>query len=144
MKAMEAQGFVMGENGGFEVPADRELKMVIPTELIPKCPDDGSDMTTNLRADDSFVQDKGWYEAAGRYDSFQRTRSGKIMYLELGVGFNTPGIIKYPFWQRVLENEDAVFVCLNYNEAGCPDEIKDRSICIDGDIGDILEHLQKY
>ena len=143
LKAMETQGFILGEDGIFEVPSDRNLKMTIPTELIPKCPDDGSDMTTNLRADDGFVQDEGWYEAAERYEDFLRTRSGKILYLELGVGFNTPGIIKYPFWQRVLENEEATFVCLNCNQAGCPDEIKDRSICIDGDIGEILEELMK-
>ena len=140
MKAMEAQGFVKNEAGVFSVPENKDISMRIPTELIPKCPDDGSDMTTNLRADSSFVEDDGWHKACKAYNDFLSTHKGRhILYLELGVGANTPVIIKYPFWQFVKNNNKAVYACINYEEAFCPKEIEDRSICIDGDIGAIFK-----
>ncbi len=143
MKAMEAQGFVKNPEGVFQVPEDRALKMCIPDELIPKCPDDGSDVTMNLRADDSFVEDEGWHRASAAYSEFlRRHETLHVLYLELGIGANTPVIIKYPFWQRTMDNEKAVYACLNYGEAFCPGEIADRSICLDGDIGALLEELQ--
>ena len=139
MKAMEAQGFVKDEAGVFQVPEDKKLSMRIPTDLIPKCPDDGSDVTMNLRADDSFVEDEGWYRASAAYSDFLRRHENlHVLYLELGVGANTPVIIKYPFWQMTMANNKAVYACLNYGEAFCPGEIEDRSICIDGDIGEVL------
>ena len=140
MKAMEAQGFVRDDQGVFQVPIDGKLLMEIPSELIPKCPDDGSDMTMNLRADDSFVEDEGWHKASAAYSDFIRRHENlHVLYLELGVGANTPVIIKYPFWQMTLSNENAVYACLNYGESYCPEEIADRSICIDGDIGEVFE-----
>lgn len=140
MGAMKAQGFVKNTDGIFQVPENGELKMQIPEELIPKCPDDGSDMTMNLRADDSFVEDEGWHRASAAYSDFLRRHADlHVLYLELGVGANTPVIIKYPFWQMTLANEKAVYVCLNYGESFCPKEIEDRSICIDRDIGEVLE-----
>ena len=143
MKAMEAQGFVRGENGVFQVPADGELKMQIPAELIPKCPDDGSDMTMNLRADDTFVQDEGWYAASERYSDFlRRHKNMKTLFLDAGTGFNTPIIFKVPFWQMTESWPDATYACLNYGQAFAPDEIKSKSICINGDIGDILSQLK--
>ena len=141
MKAMETQGFAKDEAGVFQVPDDKKITMRIPTELIPKCPDDGSDVTTNLRADDSFVEDEGWHKASARYDEFVRTHNGKVLYLELGVGYNTPVIIKYPFWQMTAKNSEAVYACLNYDEAICPDVIKDQSILIKGDIGEVLRRV---
>lgn len=118
---------------------ERQKDMRIPSMLLPKCPHCGKPLTMNLRADDTFVEDEGWHLAAERYHNFLRTRkSGKILFLELGVGYNTPGIIKYPFWQMVAENRHATYVCINYGEAVCPEEIKSQSICIDGDIGDVL------
>lgn len=142
MKAMEAQGFIKDENGIFKVPENGEIAMRIPSELIPKCPDDGSDMTTNLRADNSFVEDEGWHRASEAYYDFIREHENKrILYLELGVGMNTPVIIKYPFWQMVTDNENAVYACVNFGEAFCPFEIEDRSICIDGDIGEVLRGI---
>ena len=142
MKAMEAQGYIRNAEGIFEAPANGDVLMSIPTELIPACPDDGSEMTTNLRADDSFVEDEGWHRAAEGYSDFIRQHENcHMLYMELGVGLNTPGIIKYPFWQMTLENEKAVYVCLNKGEAFCLREIKDRSICIDGDIGEVLDCL---
>ena len=140
MKAMEAQGFERDENGVFQVPLDGALRVRIPTELIPKCPDDGSDMTMNLRSDDTFVEDEGWHAAAAAYEEFlQKHQDQPVLYLELGVGANTPVIIKYPFWRMTYANEKAVYACLNYNEAFCPKEIETRSICIDGDIGEVLD-----
>ena len=142
MKAMEAQGFVKDTAGIFQPPENGSLLMRIPSELIPKCPDDGSDVTTNLRADDSFVEDKGWHRASAAYSDFlRRHKDLHVLYLELGVGANTPVIIKYPFWQMTLANEKAVYACLNYGEAFAPKEIEDRSICIDGDIGEVLRML---
>ena len=141
MKAMETQGFAKDEAGVFQVPDDKKITMRIPTELIPKCPDDGSDVTTNLRADDSFVEDEGWHKASARYDEFVRTHNEKVLYLELGVGYNTPVIIKYPFWQMTAKNPEAVYACLNYDEAICPDVLKDQSILIKGDIGEVLRRV---
>ena len=119
-----------------------QRNMRIPTELIPKCPVCGEPMTMNLRSDDKFVEDEGWHEAAARYENFLRTRKGKVLFLELGVGYNTPVIIKYPFWQMTAQNPDATYACINYGEAVTPEEIADRSICIDGDIGEAIEKLK--
>ncbi len=142
MKAMEAQGFVLNSDGIFDVPESNELKMEIPTELIPKSPLDGSDMTTNLRADDKFVEDAGWHMASATYADFLRRHEGMhVLYLELGVGSNTPVIIKYPFWQMTSVNDNAVYACINYGEAYCPQDIEDKSICIDGDIDLVLNDL---
>lgn len=141
-RMMEAQGFVKDSNGVFQVPEDGELQMRVPVELIPKCPDDGSDMTINLRCDDTFVQDKGWYAAQNRYQDFiRRHRHQRILYLELGVGMNTPVIIKYPFWKFTAENPKAFYICINKGEAYCPKQIEDRALCIDGDIAGVLDSL---
>ena len=119
-----------------------QCNMKIPDELIPRCPHCGKPMAMNLRRDDSFVQDEGWYTAAERYEEFiRRHRNLHILFLELGVGFNTPGIIKYPFMQMTTENPKAIYACINMNEAYVPDEIADRAICIDGDIGKVIENI---
>ena len=142
IKAMAAQGFVKDADGVFRVPEDGKITMRIPAELIPKCPDDGADLTMNLRADDSFAEDAGWHRASAAYSDFlHRHENLRVLYLELGVGGNTPVIVKYPFWQMTLANKNAVYACVNYGEAFCPGEIADRSICIDGDIGEVLELL---
>ena len=142
-RAMESQGFVRDENGVFRVPDDGELKMRIPTELIPKCPDDGGDVVMNLRSDDSFVEDEGWHRAsAAYYDFLKKHENDRVLYLELGVGGNTPVIIKYPFWEMTLRNEKATYACLNYGSADCPEEIAVQSVCINGDIGEILDILK--
>ena len=143
-RAMEAQGFVRDGNGVFQVPGDRNIRMRIPTELIPKCPDDGSDVVMNLRSDDSFVEDEGWHRASAAYaDYLKKHENDRVLYLELGVGGNTPVIIKYPFWQMTLANDKATYACLNYREAYCPKEIAVQSICLDGDIGELLEELKE-
>ena len=114
----------------------------IPTELIPKCPHCGRPLTTNLRADNRFVEDEGWHQANERYGDFLRRHKGlKLLYLELGVGANTPVIIKYPFWQYTAENQNATYACLNLGEASAPADIEKQSILIDGDIDEILDKL---
>ena len=121
----------------------RQQDMKIPTELVPKCPVCGAHMTMNLRCDDTFVQDEGWYAAASRYDDFiRRHENTHILFLELGVGLNTPVIIKYPFWRMTAKNPNAVYACVNYGQALCPKEIAERSICLDADIGKVLEAIK--
>ncbi|MBQ8960490.1 MAG: Sir2 silent information regulator family NAD-dependent deacetylase [Ruminococcus sp.] len=120
----------------------RQKDMRVPSELVPHCPICKRPMSMALRADDTFVEDEGWHEAAERYDSFLRTRSGQhILFLELGVGMNTPVIIKYPFWRMTYREPRTVYACLNFGEAYAPDEIRERSICINGDICEVLEGM---
>ena len=117
--------------------------MKIPSELIPKCPVCGEPMTMNLRCDDTFVQDEGWYAASERYHDFIRRHKGlNLLFLELGVGGNTPGIIKYPFWQITAENPRAVYACINAKEAYAPEEISGSSICMQADIGEVLKQIK--
>ena len=121
---------------------ERQENMKIPTELLPTCPHCGKPMTMNLRCDDTFVEDDGWHRAAERYENFLRTRAGgKILFLELGVGYNTPVIIKYPFWQMTAKNPNATYVCINQGQAVCPQEIERQSVCIHADIGQVLQSL---
>ena len=116
--------------------------MKIPTKLLPVCPHCGKPLTMNLRSDDTFVEDEGWHQAAERYENFLRTRAGgKILFLELGVGYNTPGIIKYPFWQMTAKNPNAIYACINQGQAVCPPEIERRSVCVNADIGQVLQNL---
>lgn len=143
VKAMEAQGFIRDGSGVFRVPHDGKISMRIPSELIPGCPDDGSGVTMNLRADDSFVEDEGWHEASAHYADFlKKHETGHVLYMELGVGSNTPVIIKFPFWAMTYENPDAVYACLNYSEAFAPEQIASQSICISGDTGEVLRMLK--
>lgn len=124
---------------------ERQKDMRIPSELIPYCPRCGKPMSMNLRSDSTFVEDAGWHTAAQRYADFLTTyKDGRILFLELGVGANTPGIIKYPFQQMTANNPQAIYACINYGEAYCFDEIRERAICIDGDIGKVIaEFLRK-
>ena len=120
----------------------RQENMKIPTELLPTCPHCGKPLTMNLRSDDKFVEDEGWHKAAERYENFLRTRAGgKILFLEFGVGYNTPIIIKYPFWQMTAKNPNATYVCINQGQAVCPQEIERQSVCIHADIGQVLQSL---
>lgn len=124
------------------VAEQRDMK--IPSELIPRCPVCGKPMTTNLRCDDTFVQDEGWYAACERYEKFVEAHKNKrVVYLELGVGGNTPVIIKYPFWRFTNGNPKATYACINFGEAVCPPQIEKQSICINADIGEVLNQLHK-
>ena len=141
---MEAQGFERDENGIFDIPEGKTIAMKIPTELIPRDPEDGSKVVCNLRADDTFVEDEGWHRASAAYSDFLRRHEGlHVLFLEMGVGGNTPVIIKYPFWQMTCDNPNAVYACLNYSDAFCPREIRDRSICIEGDIYEVVSLIKE-
>lgn len=119
-----------------------QKNMKIPSELVPYCPNCGQPMTTNLRCDDSFVQDEGWYKAKNRYDDFIRRHEGlKTVFLELGVGNNTPIWIKYPFQKMTAQNPNASYVCVNLGYAYAPPEIKGQSVCIDSDILTVIDKL---
>ena len=96
----------------------------------------------NLRADDKFVEDSGWNKAAQRYEKYLRSHDGQhIVFLELGVGMNTPGIIKFPFWRMTFQNPNAFYACLNFGESYAPKKIEERSVCIDADISDLLTNM---
>ena len=137
-----AQGFSIGADGELFLPEGVTPKMEIPTELLPICPDDGQPMVPNLRADDNFVEDAGWRAAYERYAEFlNRHEDGRVLYWELGVGGNTPGIIKFPFWRMTAQNKNAVYACVNLGETEVFDRIVSRSILIDGDIGKVLEKM---
>ena len=121
---------------------EQQKNMRVPSELIPHCPVCGKTMSMNLRADDTFVEDDGWHMAAERYNEFLRRHKGlHILFLELGVGMNTPAIIKYPFWKMTYANPNAVYACLNFGEAYVPDEIAKQSICINENIHEVLNFL---
>ena len=138
-----AQGWIIEADNSLTLPEHVALKMEVPTALLPVCPVCGKPLSMNLRSDDTFVEDEGWHHAAERYETFLRTRNGKVLFLELGVGYNTPVIIKYPFWRMTAQNPDATYACINYREAVCPEEIIEQSICIDGDIGEVLQTFEQ-
>lgn len=122
---------------------ERQRKMRIPSELVPYCPKCGAPMAMNLRADETFVEDFGWNEAASRYVNFVQAHEGKkLLLLELGVGGNTPAIIKYPFWKLTAQNPNATYVCVNFGEAACPKEIESRAILVNADIADLIDALR--
>ena len=122
---------------------EQQQDMKIPSELIPHCPVCGAPMIMNLRCDDTFVQDEGWYAAAERYSDFvKQHRSGKILYLELGVGNNTPAIIKYPFWRMTLQNPNAIYASINLENMMIP-QIENQSILINMDIASAVKRLSQ-
>ena len=127
-KMVLSQGFQI-KDGELQKPENGEIKLTVPTGLIPYCPHCGKPMSMNLRSDQTFVEDDGWH------------KKQKIVFLELGVGYNTPGIIKYPFWQMTNSFQHAFYVCLNQGEAYAPDEIRRKSVCMNEDIGEVLKEL---
>ena len=130
--------------GVIKAMMEQQRDMLIPSSLIPRCPHCGRPLTMNLRADDKFVEDEGWHIAAGWYSEFlRRHENAAVLFLELGVGYNTPVIIKYPFWRMAASNHKATYACINLGKAVCPQEIESRSICIDGDVGVALRSLFK-
>lgn len=140
-KMVLSQGFQI-KDGELQKPEDGEIKLTVPTDLIPYCPHCGKPMSMNLRSDQTFVEDDGWHQAAERYEKFiQDHKKQKIVFLELGVGYNTPGIIKYPFWQMTNTFQRAFYVCLNQGEAYAPEEIRRKSVCMNEDVGEILKEL---
>ena len=138
---VEAQGWQIEPDGSLTEP-DGPLKMQVPPELVPRCPHCGSPMSMNLRADDTFVEDEGWHLAAERYSEFLRRHAGsRTLFLEIGTGYNTPGIIKYPFWRMTAQWPEAQYACVNLGEAMAPGEIEKKSICINGDADAVIQSL---
>jgi len=143
-RMLEAQGYVIGEGGELSLPAGTSAKMLVPSSLVPRCPVCGRPMSMNLRSDSTFVEDDGWHAAARRYADFlDRRRDKPTLFLELGVGQNTPGIIKYSFWQMTCERKNALYACINSGEACAPQEISQKSLLIEGDVGAVLSRLRR-
>ena len=141
-KMVMAQGYEFKEDGSLYLPEGRNLKLTVPSELVPYCPECGKPMSMNLRADNTFVEDEGWHVAAKRYEQFlERHKNLNIVFIELGIGYNTPVIIKYPFWQMTDKWQHAHYICLNYGQAYAPDEIKDKSVCVNKDIDEVIRRL---
>ena len=121
---------------------EQQKDMRIPSELVPFCPKCGAPMRMNLRNDNTFVEDYGWHEAASRYVDFADAhKDERLLLLELGVGANTPAIIKYPFWRLTYRHPNTTYVCINFGEAECPKEIEDRAILVNADLAEVLEAL---
>lgn len=121
---------------------NQQTNMKVPDELIPYCPLCSSPLLPNLRADNTFVEDDGWHKAEKRFLSFlEKNIKSKILYLELGVGYNTPSIIKYSFWRKVAENKNSIYVMVNLNDYYYPEEIEKRTLCFNMDINRVLNDI---
>lgn len=141
-KMVLSEGFEIKDDN-LIIPENAEISMKIPSELVPRCPVCGKVMSMNLRADNTFVQDDGWDKAAERYNRFLEANKNKnVVFLELGVGYNTPGIIKYPFWQYTYNMKNAFYICINRGQSGAPADIKNKSLCLEDNIADVLTILK--
>lgn len=142
LRMVKAQGYQQTAEKDLYLPVGVKAEMSVPDELVPYCPRCGKPMSMNLRADDTFVEDAGWYKAAERYEMFiEEHKDAKVLFLELGVGYNTPGIIKYPFWKMTNTWRDAVYACVNMGEAFVPEDIREKAICINGDISATMDDI---
>ena len=116
----------------------------IPNNLVPKCPVCGGNMEMNLRKDANFVQDENWYKQDKRYGEFlDKSQDKNLLLLEIGVGFNTPGIIRFPFEQMVYNNINTNLVRINKDYAFTNKEIKNKTILFDEDVNTIIEDLRR-
>ena len=141
-KMVVSQGYRI-ENGNLTVPEGTQIRRTVPTELVPRCPKCGRPMSMNLRVDNTFVQDAGWDAAAKRYEKFMEDHRGQnVVFLELGVGYNTPGIIKYNFWQYAYNWRNAFYVCINKGDAYVPKEIENKAVGIDADLAEVMKNIQ--
>ncbi|MCI5850569.1 MAG: hypothetical protein MR009_03310 [Sutterellaceae bacterium] len=139
---VRSEGWEIAPDGTISLPEERSPSMEVPPDLIPRCPKCGREMTPNLRSDDTFVEDARWHEAALRYERFLEThRGGKVLFLDLGSGWNTPGIFKHPFWRMTYSLRGARYACVNLGDAVVPDEIREKSSCVDSDIGAVIDLL---
>lgn len=124
---------------------DAEQKgCLIPSELVPICPVCGGKMAMNLRCDQYFVEDEEWHEAADRYAGFlSENRNKKVVLLELGVGFNTPVIIRFPFEKMMREQESYALIRLNKEEAVVPESFGKRAVGIGGDMAATIAKIRE-
>lgn len=136
-----SQGYEINDKG-LVIPDNCNIKCAVSPDIIPRCPKCGREMSMNLRADGTFVEDEGWHKAAQNYENFlQENKSSKVVFIELGVGYNTPGIIKYPFWQYTYNWRNAFYICINKGQAEAPSDIADKSLCIDCDINEVIKEI---
>ena len=134
------QGFSFNSKG--ELLVGDKIKTEVSENLIPKCPVCGGEMDFNLRGGYNFVQDEGWYEHRKLYDDFiTKYKNDDILYIEIGVGYDTPSIIKYNFWNKVGLNEKAKYISINLEEYEVPEKIKDRTIILLGDADEIINKI---
>ncbi len=120
----------------------KQQNMLVPEELIPKCPKCGANMSMNLRADHTFVEDSGWHQACDRYNAFVESNKNKnLLLIELGVGFNTPGIIKYNFWKMTHNYPNTNYAIINEQIKRIPEEIIDKSLLFQEDISKVVKDL---
>ena len=141
-KMVVSQGYHI-EEGKLMIPEGTQIRRTVPTELVPRCPKCGRPMSMNLRADNTFVQDAGWDAASKRYQKFMEDHRGQnVVFLEFGVGYNTPGIIKYNFWQYAYNWQNAFYVCINKGDAYVPKEIENKAVGIDADLAEVIENMQ--
>lgn len=142
IKMLESEGITIAEDGDLIFPKDGTLKMTVSSELIPTCPYCGGPVKHNLRSDETFVEDEGWHKAAKAYQEFVlQNKDKKLVLLELGVGFNTPGIIKYPFWRYTKDFPDTTFVSINNGINYISKDILGKTISFEEDIREVLKHL---
>lgn len=115
---------------------------LVPSYMVPKCPVCGGNMTMHLRSDQYFVEDENWYKAAGKYKDFlKKLENKKSVLLELGVGFNTPTIIRFPFEKMVLENKALSLIRFNKDESFVPEDLRSRAVGIGGDMAQVISEL---
>ncbi len=115
---------------------------LVPSYMVPKCPVCGGNMTMHLRSDQYFVEDENWYKAAGKYKDFlKKLENKKSVLLELGVGFNTPTIIRFPFEKMVLENKALSLIRFNKDESFVPEDLGSRAVGIGGDMAQVISEL---
>lgn len=114
----------------------------IPSELVPRCPVCGGRMAVHLRCDPYFVQNNAWYDAQNRYEQFLRHAAGRrVVLLELGVGYQTPVIIRYPFEQITFQNKKATLIRLNRDDPGGAKENAARTIAFNEDMTEVIGAL---
>jgi NAD-dependent SIR2 family protein deacetylase len=137
-----SQNIRLDENGDFDVRKQTDINRKVDSELLPVCPVCKEPMTMNLRADNTFVQDEGWYQHAGFYEEYLKEHQNKqIVFLELGVGYNTPGIIRYPFEQLTYQNPNAHLIRFNIDDPEGAKENRDKTISFTEDIADVLDNI---
>ena len=116
----------------------------IPSHLVPKCPVCGGNMEMNLRKDANFVQDENWYKQAKQYDQFlDEIKDKNVILLEMGVGFNTPGIIRFPFEQMTYQHLKTTLIRMNKDYPMVSQEIQNKTISFDEDIHQIIADVKE-
>lgn len=117
--------------------------MTVPPEYLPVCPVCGGNMDVHVRKNGFFVQDEAWNKAAGRYEGFitRYAENRRVVLLELGIGYNTPAIIRFPFERITYRNPEATLVRLNAEYPAGPAETAARTISFTEDMNEVIGKL---